>query len=283
MSSTTYEIRWDSFNVGGDDTSSSTTYQLRDTIGDLAVDGATSTTYDMRPGYREGIYDRTATFEIFIKNRASQVAATSYAGSTVGVSSTAGISVGGVVLLVENEGFGQNSAIGRVTSIGALSIDIDFETNSGTTPSINGTGDYLYRMDGTSMAFGALSTAGITTSSIGWEVNADVDEGYSVYIYEDHNLTLGGLVSGNAISDVSDGTVSIGSTEYGARSSDKTLASSTFDTNDSAITSSLLQVGSRADNSFQSRDFLTFKASRSSSAAGGTYSHTVYLIYVGDY
>ncbi|MDP2631721.1 MAG: hypothetical protein Q8P30_03060 [Candidatus Uhrbacteria bacterium] len=283
MTSTNYEIRFDSFTSGGDDLSSSATYQLRDSAGNLAIDGSTSATYDIRPGYREGIYDRVATFEIFLKNRTSQVAATSLIGTTIGVTSTAGISTGDMVLVVENEGSTQNSAIGRVASIGASSVTVDSLVNSGSAPVINGVGDYLYIMNGSGLAIGSISSAEISTSAIAWEVDADVDDGYSVYIYEDHDLNLGGGSTGTSISDVSDGSVTIGDSEYGARSSDQSLASSTFDTSDTAITTTQAQVASRSGSSFDSRDFLTFKVSRASGDTGGSYSHTVYLIYVGDY
>ena len=97
---------------------------------------------------------------------------------------------------------------------------------------------------------------------------------------EDHDLQNADSVP---IADVADGTVSVGAGEYGAISSDTSLASSTFDTADTAITSALQQVASRSDNSFSTRDFLTLKVAPVSGQASGTYTQTLSLIYVGDY
>lgn len=53
MTSTTYRIDADSINVGGRDISTSTNYNLADTIGEIATGVSTSTNYQINAGYRQ--------------------------------------------------------------------------------------------------------------------------------------------------------------------------------------------------------------------------------------
>ncbi len=278
MTSTNFQIQWDSISAGGDDASSSTSYILRDSVDQSADSGGSSTTYKLDQGYRAGVYDRVADFSIYIEDRSSQVSATSLSSTTVTVSSVTGFSVGDMVALVQDEGASQVSTMGKIASISDPDITVD-EWHSGATPSIDGSSDYLYALNASATTMAEPTTSTVSTSIIGWEVTADVGDGYSVYVYEDQNLTNGT----DTISDVSDGAVAAGSKEYGAKSSDTTLASSDFDTQDSPITSSLQQIGSRSSNSFNTRDFITLKLSTDDSISSGAYSHTVTLLYVGDY
>ena len=54
MSSTNYQVNWDSMNQGGLDVSTSTNYGMRDTIGEQATGVSTSTNYQISAGYRVG-------------------------------------------------------------------------------------------------------------------------------------------------------------------------------------------------------------------------------------
>ena len=281
MSSANYQIRWDTVSVGGGDTATSATYQLRDAVGGQGIGQGTSTTYDLRSGYREGIFDPVVTFNTFIQYRNSQVAATALSSLTVTVTSVAGFSVGDKVLLVGDEGDSQKSAIGQISSVGASDITVDAWVNSGVMPTIDGSSDYLYSMTSPTLSFNTLSSTTMTTGAFGWEVTADLPSGYSVYLFEDHDLQTSG--AGSVITDVADGTVSIGATEYGARSSDTTLSGSTFDTQDTAITSTWQQVGSRSGVAWDARDFVTLRTTITGAVTSGTYSQTLTLVYVGDY
>lgn len=276
MTSTNYRIDWDSVGFGGDDSASSTSYRLRDSVGGLGTGDSTSASYIDRGGYRQ-TYDEVADFTVYIQNSSSQVAATSLVSTTVSVTDESGFSVGDMIAVVQDEGASQVAAIGKVTGTAAGSVTVDAWT--GTTPTIDGSGDYAYVLDATAYSFGTLVNTSVATGIVAWEVLADVDDGYGVYVYEDGDLRSGI----NTITDVADGTVSAGSKEYGARSSDSTLTGSTFDTQDTAFTSSLAVVGSRSSNSYDSRDFLTLKAAIGGTVSSGTYSHTLYFIYVGDY
>lgn len=53
MGSSTYKIESDSMNVGGEDTSSSATYKIKDTVGEVGTGDSTSANYKMRAGYRQ--------------------------------------------------------------------------------------------------------------------------------------------------------------------------------------------------------------------------------------
>ncbi|MBU4315478.1 hypothetical protein KJ673_03705 [Patescibacteria group bacterium] len=281
MTSTNFQIVWDEFNSGGGETSSSASYELRDSVSGSASTRTEGTAYDLDAGYRASIYDRVADFEIFMQDRSSQVAATLLAGQVVTVTTTSGFSVGQMIALISNEGGSQIEAIGKITNIDTIlnKITTDaWQVGAGGAPSIDGSNDYVYALDSSSISLGTLSTSIVATALVAWEVSAEVSDGYSVYIYEDQGLTNGT----DTITDVSDGTVTAGVSEYGARSSDTSL-SSTFDTQDTAITTTLEQVGSRSDVSFDSRDFLTLKTAISGLESAGSYSHTLTLIYVGDY
>lgn len=277
-SSTTYEVRNENLGTGGSDTSSSTSYILRDSISGPGLGDSTSTTYNLDAGYRGQIYDRLADYEVFIQNRSSQVAATALSSETVTVTSGTGFDAGDMVIIIQNEGSNQSAAIGEVESRALNDITVDFL--SGDSLSIDGSNDYVYELNSNSLAFGNLSTSVVTTGIIAWQATADNDEGYTVYVFEDDDFKE---VGGEAIQDVTDGTVSVGSSEYGARSSDSSLASSTFDTEDSAFSTTWTPVGSRSAGEFKTRDFLTLKAAISGAQTSGNYSHTLTFIYVGDY
>ena len=279
MSSTNYQINWDSISAGGDDTSSSSSYILRDSIGLQGTGNSSSTSYSVNFGYRAGVFDQTADFTIYIQDRASQVSATLATSTTVTVTSTSGFADGDYIALVQDEGSSQNTAIGKISSISSPIITVDSWTYSAALPAPNGTDDYVYSLDSTTLSLGTLVPGNISTSIIAWEVTAEVDDGFSVYFYEDQDLTSGS----NTIDDVSDGSVNGVQDEYGARSSDTTLALSTFDTVDTAITSTAQQIASESATSFDTRGFITLKATVDGTVADGTYTQNLTLMYVGDY
>lgn len=279
MTSTNYQIDWDNIGFGGTDSASSASYILRDSEGTVAGGNSTSTNYQVNSGYRQGVYDRIASFAVHVEDRSSQVAATAISSTTVTVSTAVGFSVGDFIAIIQNEGASQTAGIGKISNISSNNITVDFLSPSGVLLTIDGTNDYVYALDAESHGFGTLSSSAVTTAIMAWEVNADVHEGYGVYVYEDAELNFGAY----EITDVGDGAVTAGQTEYGARSSDSTLTGSTFDTVDSAIGSGMSLVGSRSDNSYQSRDFLTLKVSVSSTQSSGSYIHNLFLIYAGDY
>ncbi|MBI4591914.1 hypothetical protein HY733_00485 [Candidatus Uhrbacteria bacterium] len=278
MSSTNFEIRWDTVNTGGSDTASSTSYLLRDTS-EAGVSGSgSSTSYQVTQGYRSGIDDQIITFEVYSQTTASGRAATALSGLTV-TADTTGISVNMLIAVVQNLGESQVAAIGRVASIGGGTISVDAWKDGGTFPTIDGTNDYMYPLTSSSVAFGTLSTSSVSTALLAFEVSAANDNGYVVQVVEDGNLRSGS----NDIDDVTDGSVSTGLEEYGARSSDTSLSSSTFDTADTAITSTFSDVATESSAIFENRGFLSLKVAINQPTTEGSYSQILSLIASGNF
>ncbi len=277
MSSSNYQILWDSVGTGGSNVSSSASYNLRDSLG--VMGGLSeSDSYQVSDGYRAGIYDRIADFSVFSQSLVSQVAALSRTADSVTVTNVDDFEVGDYIVVIQDEGAGQVSAIGRVIEIVGDTLKVDEFT--GGVPTIDGSEDYVYVMSGETLGFGVIPTASVATTVLGWEVSADVSQGYSVYVFEDHDL----MNEDTAVfTDVADGAVTAGVTEYGGQSSDTTLALSTFDTSDTAFSQDFQQVASNDNNTFARRDFLTLKVSRAPELDSGSYSQTLTLVYVGDY
>lgn len=275
MSSTNFEIQWDSVGVGGADTNSSANYQLRDTMGNSSIGNSSSSSYQIAAGYRQGIFDQIITFDVFAQNNASERVATGLSGNTISAS-TSGLSVNDFIVVIQDKGGSQVSAIGQIQSLGVGTITVDELKDNGTTPVIDGTNDYLYRLSGTSVDLGDIITSAISTAIVGFNVTADLEGGYVVQVYEDGNLRDGS----NDIDDVTDGSVTTGFEEYGGISSDTSLP---FGIQDTAFTSNYQDVASETNAAFASRNFLTLKACISGSTPNGNYGHTLNLIVSGNF
>lgn len=278
MSSTNFEIRWDTIGAGGDDGSSSPSYILRDTTGNAAIGESSSASYTLGAGYRQGVYDRFIEFSFFAQNNAVVETATASAGNTI-TCDTADFSVGDMVGLVQDRGAGQVSAVGQIVSIGGGTITVDDLKDAGVAPVIDGTDDYVYQLAGTSADFDTLTSTAMRTSLIGLEASTDADGGYVIQVASDGDLRDGA----QTITAVADGTVSVGSEEYGGRSSDAALAGSTFDSSDTAFTTSFQDVADTASSVHEDRNFLTLKGAIDSGTANGTYSQALTLIISGMY
>jgi len=278
MTSTNFEIRWDTISTGGSDTASSGSYLLRDTAESTVSGSSSSSTYQLTEGYRAGIDDQIITFEVKTQNTSSGRAATALSGLTV-TASTSGLSVDDLIAVVQDLGSSQISAIGRIASLGAGTITVDVWKNGGTVPTVDGTNDYVYPLTSTSIAFGTLATSSVSTAIAAFEVTAANDNGYVVQIVEDGNLRSGS----NDVDDVTDGSVTSGSEEYGARSSDTSISSSTFDTADTAITTTFTDVATESAAIFESRNFVTIKVAIDGTTSASAYSHIVSLVASGNF
>lgn len=280
MSSTNYQIQWDAVGTGGSDSATSSSYQLRDTAGSLAPGGSTSTTYDLRSGYRQGVNDQAFRFDLVVQANSSQATATSLSGTTVTVGSVTGFSVGDYILLVQDQGVAQVAAIGLIATVGASTLTVDAFTNGGTAPTIDGYGDYVYEMSaGATPSFGNISTVVVSTTAFGWEVTNISQNGHTIFVFDDGNLRT----TSAEIDDVADGVVSASAEEYGARSSDASLVSSTFDTADSAITTTAQMIGTESSDVYENRGFLTLKLGVSSATPSGTYTTATTVIATGNF
>lgn len=279
MSSTNYQIRWDTVSTGGSDSASSATYLLRDTVSGAADASGSSASYQIDDGYRAGLIDQIISFDLYIQNSASGVQATNFSGTTITVSSTTGFTVGNYVALVQDRGSSPVVAVGKILSIGAGTIVIDRLSHGGISPVIDGSGDYLYPLTGSSLALLGVDGSTIATGVISFEMTIDNDSGYVIQILEDGNLRTGS----EEINDVVDGTVSAGSEEFGVRSSDTTLLNSAFDTSDAAITTSAQEIVTQSTYVIDDRSFTVFKLGAQASTSSGTYANTVSFIASGNF
>ena len=282
MTSTNYQIQWDEISSGGGD-SSSTSYNLRGSISDSASSTASSDSYSISQGFRAGVYNRVISYIPYIQDRSTQVAALRYTplvgGGEITVTSTSEFSAGDYILVVQDEGEDQVTTMVQASGISSPVITIPVPL-AGPIPTIDGVNDYVYRMGtSSSINFGTLLNSSVATHTIGWTATADVDDGYSVYIFSDGDLRS----DSDFIPGVTDGSVSSGSSEYGGRSSDPSLSLSTFDTQDTAFSSTPLLVASESAHPFVIPGFVTLKVGISSSQAGGRYSQVLTAIFVGEY
>ncbi len=137
MNSTNYQIWADTFSVGGDDISSSTSYNLRDTLGEQSIDRASSTNYGARIGFREMIKDgvlslsvgaasvalgtlsqtsaKTGTHTLTVESNSDLGLSVTYSGATLtcsscgGTNTVTGIGTTAVASSVGTSQFGLNS------------------------------------------------------------------------------------------------------------------------------------------------------------------------------
>jgi hypothetical protein len=219
MTSTNYEINWDSINIGGTDTSTSTNYLLRDTIGEYATGVSTSTNYEISAGYRAGgTASPSLSFEVGTLEDGAETtwSAFSEAGNTVTVTTSSVYAVGDYIAVVENVGFAQIVAVGKVTDVTGSTVTVDdWEGEpSSLSASPSGSDDYTYRLGGSSADLGMQSIVTENTSITVTNVVSNASNGYTVTIEGRDALhtTL------STIEDVSDGAVTAGSEEYGIES-----------------------------------------------------------------
>lgn len=279
MSSTNYRIDWDTVSTGGSEASSSATYGLRDTVGNTGIGNSSSTTYNLRAGYRQGVYDQVVSFNI-LGYTDTFTTASALSSTTITVGSTSGFPVGTYIVLIQNKGASQVSAIGKVISVGANTLTVDELKDGGTPPTIDGTNDFVHAISGTEIGFGTVVSTEVDTAVVGFNVTADVDDGYTIQVFEDGNLRVGD----NDINDVTDGTVTVGTEEYGGRSSDTSISTSTFDTQDTAFTTSMQTVADESQGGFERRNFVTLKVSVTPATPQmGMYAHTLSFIFSGNF
>ncbi|MEI6511465.1 MAG: hypothetical protein WCO25_05525 [Candidatus Uhrbacteria bacterium] len=278
MTSTDYQIRWDTVGNGGDDTSSSPSYVLQDTTGNAGIGDSSSASYGLGAGYRQGVSTQVLDFSFFAQDNGVSKAATGLVGLTISCN-PAGFTVGDMVALLQDKGADQVTAIGKIVSIGGGSITVDALKDGGVAPDIDGTNDFIVLLNGDSSSFGTLSASAVRTSVIGMNVSTSAQAGYVVQVLSDGDFRNGA----DTINSIVDGSVTVGSEEYGARSSDTTLATSTFDTADSAFTTSFQTVADAVTSISDDRNFLVAKAAIDALTVEGAYAQTLTLIVSGNY
>ncbi|MCI0479447.1 hypothetical protein L0Y59_02785 [Candidatus Uhrbacteria bacterium] len=274
MTSANYRVDWDSVNSGGDDTSSSTSYWMRDTIGEQAVGFSSSTNYAIRAGYRQGDTDMTILrFNIGTQNPSTKTAYTAFseAGYSVTVASTTGYATGSFIGVIEDQGLSQDVAVGKIVSIANNVMTVDAWDGSPSSISATPTGgdDFVFLLDGNSVAFGTLSSGIGLTSLTHTSVLSNVENGYTVYVHVDGGLRYG---TNATIAGVADGTVSVGSEEYGARVFGTTATSTG---SDFAFTTSTRPIQLSTTYADDERVGLVYKISITPSTPAGNYAQLV--------
>ncbi len=281
MSSTNFLVNWDSVNSGGDDVSSSTNYMLHDTVGEQGVGVSSSTNFELRAGYRFGdVENGIINFSIGVQENATEVSYTSFsqAGALVDVTSVAFFSVGDFIAVVENKGFSQMVAVGKIIQISGNRLYVDAWDGVpellNSTPS--GGDDFVYRLSGSAAQLGTLTTSTQATTLSYTDVVSNVERGYTVYVQSD-----GALLSGSdTIDAVSDGAVTVGSEEYGLRIFGQ-YATSTG--SDISLTTSTQAVQLRSTYADADRIAVVYKAAISTSTASGSYSQQVYYTITANF
>ena len=219
MSSTQYEIFWDSVNSGGTEDSTSTNYNLRDTIGEAGTGVGSSANYQLSAGYRAGdTQEPFLALDIGTQENQTRTTWSSFsdAGNTVILGSVTGYATGSFIGIVENEGSTQLIAVGKITAIGGLTVTVD--DWDGEPGALSGTpaggDDFAYRLDG-SEARMRVQMGQVGTSLTVTDILSNIATGYSVSVQSDGGLRE---ATGQEIHPVSDGAVTAGAEEYGAES-----------------------------------------------------------------
>lgn len=283
MGSSNYTVDFDSINSGGDDVSSSTNFQMRDTIGEQGTGFSSSTNFAIQAGYRQSDEISNLTFDIGTQENGTQTAFTAFSlgGETVTVASTASFSLGDFIGVVENRGLSQIVALGRIVLIAGNDITVDqWDGNpSGISAVPSGSDDFAYRLEGDAAQLGTLTITSGATSLTHTDVTTNASSGYTVYVTSDGKLRAS--VS-TFIADVADGAVTIGSEEYGGRVSGS-FATVTSTSADFAITTSTFAIQTATTTAMNQRVGLVYKASIGNGTPAGSYSQEVFYTVTANF
>lgn len=288
MTSTNYQIDFDAFGSGGDDQSSSDNYSLQDTIGGFAVGTGTSTSYLLSAGYRT-VNDtvHSTSFQLLTQTSASQVAYSNLSTSPayVTVTSVSGFSVDDYIFVIENQGFSQKIAVGKISSVDSVNTRLYVDSWSGDSvnmqASVSGGNDFVYLVSGSGLSFGTVTRGAENTSSVLLVTNVTSDDGYTMYVEPASDLQTSG--GGHAIPAVSDGTVSVGSEEYGVRTVGSYALHPSEDVGLTAGSATSVFSSTDAATSGGDRGILTHKLSVTDNTAAGDYSQDVYYRVVANF
>ena len=278
----------------------SASYQVRGHVGDMAPGSSESATYKILAGYEAGIYDEIMEFRVFGVDPSTEVAALSFNSGTgeLGLTSAASYAVDQPqVVVFENQGSDNEEVFyGKVESVslGTNTIILDvapgadpaYVPSSGTGPQVNGVMNvdgvndivYLLAEPAPARNFGSISSDEVTSQMYSFLTEGDDEAGYILYVaYADAGETLVDYPG------VSDGHVEVGQTEIGGRSSDQSVPIGTFDSQDTAITTSYQPFAHRIDGVRQSRDHFVLRMSVGEGQASASYAGSLSFIAVGNF
>lgn len=282
MSGGSFQIPWDAMGDGGGEQGASANFTANDTLGLQANGLGSSASYQLSAGYR--VVESGPTLSLFVRSQdnATQVAFTAFsnASKTVTVSAVGSYAVGDTITVVEDQGFSQKIAVGKIVSIlgNVFTVDGWAGDNAAISAIPAGGNDFVYRMSNTSIAFGTITpgteNTGVTVSS----ATADTSAGFSVYVQANQVLQNG---SAQTITSVGDGTVSLGSEEYGANVTGPTA----FGVGDLAVDTSqrLIQTKATSTSMVPDRVGMGYKLSVTSSTNAGTYTQSVFYTLTANF
>lgn len=282
MSSTNFQIPWDNINTGGSDFSSSTSYQLNDTIGDISGTG-TSSNYNLSAGYRAAEIENSISMTVRSQNSGTQstFSAFSDGASTVTVASAAGFSVGDLIAVVENESFAQLVAVGEITDITGTTITVDdWDGEPGSiSASPSGGDDVVYLMSLSTINLGTITSSSENIATTMTSISTDASNGYTVYIQPDQLLQNG---SADVITTVTDGAVSLASEEYGTENVGGTALNTGTDLGVTSTQRSVQTSGS-STGGIPDKIAMLYKLAITDATPAGTYTQTIFYTLTANY
>lgn len=285
MTSTHYTIPWDSVSSGGNEMGTSTNFLLYDTVGQPASGSSTSTHFSIEAGYRSG----TAPFALALDmagqrlTPAPRYSTFANGGSNyVAVSSDAGFSLGDYIVVVQDPGYTELTAIGRIVGISSNTLSVDrWDGDAGLMDaSPSGDNDLVYLLNANSVPFGTIAAGSERVAVAGGSVFSSASSGHTVYVQANGNLTLVG--GGTSIANVADGTVSSNAEEYGAEAIGPHALSSGTDV---AVTSTQRAIVSTTVPAILTPDrfILLFKLGVTAGTEPGDYTQTVYFTLTSNF
>lgn len=161
---------------------------------------------------------------------------------------------------------------GDIFSITGTGGEFAVSTTSGNTFELRGgfqaaeRGILSFSVTPSAFSIGPLTDAAVSATSITLLISTDSETGYTTAMTEDGNLRSGS----NEINDVSDGSVTAGSEEYGIITS----GTDALISSDTAI-GGTLTVASASGTVTDRQTTVTFRASVDNNTPAGTYTHVV--------
>lgn len=289
-SSANYEIREDGIVLNSIESAGSASYRLDGSIGDNALGEGDSdqNEYTILSGYQEQIYDQFVAVETFVPDISTEVTVSAVDNLSddsveeVTVSAVDDYSVGDLVLIITDAEGTPTFHVMSVDNISGTDVTVktvvdNYEIDDAVEEiSLTGVNKMYLLTSGSGISFGTVSDSAVTERYIIQLVSVDGDYDASIDIAEDQALT--GDVSLETIAAVADGTVTAGSSEYGYTST-STLPNTTFDTEDTGLSTSFAEIARIDGPSYRRLFVYTAKISVSSSQEGDDYSQNLYLRY----
>jgi hypothetical protein len=255
--------------------SSSTNYGLIDTIGDTAPGTSTSANYRLSAGYRAVDDQAALRFISLTQANGTQTAYTAFSNgaNTVTVTSAAPFSSGDHIVVVENKGFAQKIAIGKITNVAGLVLTVDVFSGDNLTmsPAPSGGDDFVYKLSGNFADFGTVTYGTENTAVTMNSVLTTGSSGYTLYANTNHDLQTTGA---QTIANLADSAVSLGSEEYGISTTGTSALNIGYDF---AVTTTQQAIMSRGGATPNNPDRLgvIYKLSVTPLTQAGTYSQDV--------